>query len=101
MDQIDSADVQELSLWRSQRAKEALKASVLDEEAAAKFSTAAALAQQQKAKRGAAGTATTPAAEPLLVGNSCGLGCSVVCCGAAAAGEPLSRHVAAQSARPR
>lgn len=38
--------VQELSQWRSERAQEALKNSVLDEEAAARFSTAAALAQK-------------------------------------------------------
>ena len=35
---------QELSMWRSKKAEESLKNSVLDEEAAAKFSTAAALA---------------------------------------------------------
>lgn len=42
--------LQELSQWRQQRAEEALKASVLDEEAAAQFSTAAALAQKEKEK---------------------------------------------------
>jgi len=45
---------------------------VLDEEAAAQFSTAAALAQQQRAKRGAVGSATTPAAGPLLVSTDSG-----------------------------
>ena len=42
---------QELSQWRSERAQEALKNSVLDEEAAARFSTAAALAQKQNRSR--------------------------------------------------
>jgi len=35
---------QELSMWRTKKAEESLKNSVLDEEAAARFSTAAALA---------------------------------------------------------
>lgn len=43
--------LQELSQWRSERAQEALKNSVLDEEAAARFSTAAALAQKQNRDR--------------------------------------------------
>ena len=51
---------QELSQWRQQRAEEALKASVLDEEAAAQFSTAAALAQKEKEK--AAGKRSNQAA---------------------------------------
>jgi hypothetical protein len=62
---------QELSQWRQQRAEEALKASVLDEEAAAQFSTAAALAQKEKEK--AAGRRSNQAAmagaEPPAVGS--------------------------------
>ena len=40
--------VQELSQWRQQQLQESLRNSVLDEEAAAKFSTAAALAAKEK-----------------------------------------------------
>ncbi len=39
---------QELSQWRQQQLQESLRNSVLDEEAAAKFSTAAALAAKEK-----------------------------------------------------
>lgn len=61
--------LQELSQWRKQREQEALKASVLDEEAAAKFSTAAALAQKAKEKQASKqrAEAATPAAEAPLV----------------------------------
>ncbi len=40
--------LQELSQWRQQQLQESLRNSVLDEEAAAKFSTAAALAAKEK-----------------------------------------------------
>ena len=39
--------LQQLSQWREEKEKEALKAAVLDTQAAAKFSTAAALASKQ------------------------------------------------------
>ena len=42
--------LQELSQWRQQKLQESLRNSVLDEEAAAKFSTAAALAAKEKRK---------------------------------------------------
>ena len=42
------AVLQELSQWRQQQLQESLRNSVLDEEAAAKFSTAAALAAKEK-----------------------------------------------------
>ena len=51
---------QELSQWRKEREEEALRASVLDEDAAAKFSTAAALAQQQRSRRTLAAGASEP-----------------------------------------
>lgn len=42
--------IQMLSQWRQQKLQESLRNSVLDEEAAAKFSTAAALAAKEKRK---------------------------------------------------
>ena len=42
--------LQELSHWRQQKLQESLRNSVLDEEAAAKFSTAAALAAKETRK---------------------------------------------------
>ena len=63
--------LQELSQWRQQRAEEALKASVLDEEAAAQFSTAAALAQKEKEKQAGkrSNQAAMAGAEPHPVGS--------------------------------
>ena len=46
--QCSALTLQELSQWRQQQLQESLRNSVLDEEAAAKFSTAAALAAKEK-----------------------------------------------------